>query len=259
VPSVKKFFYPKKYIMPIEDEISKLKTEVEKLKESKKDGWDKLQVLSSLLIPIVLAIFVWIQNANTEFARESSADLQLKLDSLQNEREIAITTINSKVGQVNLVSNFFEALLSTNESRKKLAIKSVLIALPEEGPDLVRIVSSSENQDGIKSYAEKSLDERSNKLIKEMYSVEKSERLKGFDDLYSGWKNNSDIIPKLIEYAQKNDTNTNGIINTLTFLNLMDKSSLTPYSKELNAFSHQFEALGPKIKEQGEKLRSRLT
>lgn len=244
--------------MTIEDEVSKLKMEVEKLKEPKKDGWDKLKVISAFLIPVVLAIFAWVQNANTESARESSASLQLKLDSLQNEREMAITTINSKVGQVNLVSNFFDALLSKDESRKKLAIKSVLIALPNEGPDLVRIVSSSEEQAGIKNYAEKSLDERSDMLIAQMYSEESAERLKGFNDLFSGWKSNSDIIPKLTEYAKINNTNANGIYNTLVFLSQMDKSSLTPYSKELKDFSYQFDTLGPKIKERGGKLRSRL-
>lgn len=244
--------------MDIEEEVSDLKDEIEKLKKDKKDGWDKLQVISYLSIPVVLAIFAWVQNAETEAARRNSTSLQVQLDSLQHERELAITTINSKVGQVNLVSSFFEALLSKDESRKKLAIKSVLIALPNEGPDLVRIVSSSEEQVDIKDYAQKSLNDRCNMLIAQMYSDERAERLNGYKDLLSGWKNNSDVIPKLIAYAKTNSMNADGIYNTLVFLSHMDRSALIPYANDIKPFSYQFDSLGPNIKERGEKLRSRL-
>src|SRR5436309_8266076 len=161
-------------IEKIQAEKNKVLIEIENLHSPKKNRWDKLQVMSGLLIPLVIAYFAFIQNKSNDENRKDAASIQLKLDSLQTDRQIAISKINSRVGQVNLVSNFFDALLSTDQSRKKLAIKAVLIALPEEGPDLVRIVSSSDDKDSIRTYAKTSLDTRRDLLINQMYSDEPS-------------------------------------------------------------------------------------
>jgi hypothetical protein len=92
-----------------------------------------------------------------------------------------------------------------------------------------------------------------------MYSEVPSQRIQGFNDLFSGWKNSSTIVPKLMKYAAANNTNPNGVYNTLVFISQMDRSTLIPFAEELRPFSQQFDALGNKIKDRGEKLRARLS
>ena len=62
--------------------------------------------------------------------------------------------MSTRVSQAQLVSTFLNPLLSNDPDAQKLAIKALLIALPEEGPDLVQTLSSTTDDGDIKQFAE---------------------------------------------------------------------------------------------------------
>lgn len=217
----------------------------------RKDIWDKLKIASSILIPLAIAyaghIFAIMQH---------KAQIQLQKNQFEHQREISIT--NSKVGQVNLVSSFFEALLSDSPKRKKLAIQSILIALPEEGPQLVRVVSESDEELELKEFANKTLEVKRNQLVEGLFSDEKYVRLTSYQEIMAGWKNDQEIVALIIDFGEKNLSNKDGVYNALLTLSHLDKSTLSEYSDSITEFSKKAETNGERTKERAVQLRERL-
>lgn len=244
----------------IEKEIQDLKEKVESYE--KKDFWDKLKIVTGILLPLTIVYvgqtFTASQSAAENRSNEKIAELQRDLTDKQFEYQKQVSTINSKVGQVSLVANFFDALLSEDPVRKKLAIKAVLIALKDEGPELVKIVQESDNTNEIKSFAKATLGAKRLELVTLLFSDQKSERINAYNDIVSGWKNDSEMVKEIIAFGNSNLSNENGIYNSLVTLSHMNKTALAPYKDALNEFSKKAEANGPKTKERAEKLRSRI-
>src|SRR6185436_16953401 len=101
-----------------------------KLGEGKrKDSWDKFQIVAALLIPAAIAF------SGFQFSRATSA-AQIESASRLAELNRSFQVIDARVKQAAILSSFMEPLLSTEPSRKRLAIRAVLIALPDDGPGL---------------------------------------------------------------------------------------------------------------------------
>src|SRR5262245_10920957 len=98
-----------------------------KLGEGKrKDPWDKFQIVAALLIPAAIAF------SGFQFSRASSS-AQIESASRLAELNRSVQIMDARVKQATLVSSFMDQLLSTEPQRRRLAIRAVLIALPEEG------------------------------------------------------------------------------------------------------------------------------
>jgi hypothetical protein len=157
-----------------------------------------------------------------------------------------------------LVANFFEALLSDDPKRKKLAIKAVLIALKDEGPELVKIVEESEDASEIKSFAKTTLDAKRIDLLEQLFSETKAYRIQAYNDFVSGWKNDSKMAWEIVKYGKSHINNQDGVYNALVTLSHMNTAALSSYKEDILEFSKQAEANGEKTKERSNKLRSRL-
>ena len=126
--------------------VEELEIEITKLQNRPKDGWDVFQIIASLLIPASIAAVGFMVSESLKKAEIESAERRAKA-----QQEVA--RVSARVGQAQLVNSFMESLLSTEIRRRKLAIESVLIALPDEGPRLVRIVSETDPSDEVRVFA----------------------------------------------------------------------------------------------------------
>lgn len=244
----------------IEKEIQELKDKVNSFE--KKDLWDKLKIVTGILLPLAI---VHIGNAFTSSQTESEnrsneiiAELQRELSDKQFEYQKQISTINSKVGQVTLVANFFDALLSEDPVRKKLAIKAVLIALKDEGPELVKIIEESDDESDIKSFAQETLKAKRMELVELLFSKSKHERINAYNDIISGWKNDPEMIKEILDFGASNLSNQNGVYNSLITLLYMNKTALSPYKDAIIEYSNKTEANGTKTQERAKKLRLKI-
>jgi hypothetical protein len=118
----------------IEDRLIATEKRIDELKKKPKDFWDIFQIVATLLIPasITLAGY-WYSEAQKQAEILSSENIAAQ------QRDTSLMQV--RVGQAQLISTFMESLLSEKPQRQKLAIEGVLVALPEEGPRLVQIVS----------------------------------------------------------------------------------------------------------------------
>ena len=248
--------------MELEEKISILEDEVKKLKNEKKDPWDVLQILGGLFIPAAIAFAGWQYSVAMKDAEIKSstkiAKLQIESSEQKAEFEQRISETNARVSQAGLVASFLKSLLSKEEAEQKLAIEAVLIALPAEGPRLVKLLKESGEKEGVKKFASESLSNFRNTLVAQFFSTEKPERSEAYARLQSSFQNDSSIIPELIAGGRQNPDNLNAVFNLLVFLSHMNKDTLRPYVKEIAEYSREVEGNGEKTKERAEKLRSRL-
>ena len=245
-------------------EIDSLKKEIEVLKsKKKKDFWDILQILlGTTLIPVAIAVAGYFFSSSLKSAEirsnEYLTNMQVKLDSMQAIQEEKLARLSIKVNQANLVSNFFEALLSQDLLRKKLAIEAILIALPDEGPKLVQIVSISDPASAVQSFAQESLNKRRTKLVNEMFHPDKDVRINAYNELFHGWRDDPEIIPLLVESSKENMDNADGIYNTALLFNQLPVKSLEAFEQEINEFIEEAETVGPQTKKKTDQLQEKL-
>ncbi|ODB85611.1 hypothetical protein A3194_12300 [Candidatus Thiodiazotropha endoloripes] len=248
--------------MDIEKRISDLEEELDKLKYKKKDTWDRFKIVGSILVPFAIAFVGWQYSVSMKDAEIQSArtltKLQLEFSKQQETFDQEISLTNTRVSQVGLVASFLEPLLSTDKVKQKLAIEAVLIALPTEGPRLVKVIQESDESSDVKNFAQQSLASYRAKLIAELFSENKTVRTDAYRRLVAAYNNDSTIIPDLIAAGRQFSDSRNGVFNVLVFLSHMNKDALTPYVDEIATFSREVEQNGPKTKERAEKLRSRL-
>ncbi len=219
--------------------------------ERRKDGWDVFQILAGVLIPLSIAFVGWTYSAAIK-----SAEISASAD--EAGRQEAIARANARVAQAGVVASFLDALLSTDTHRRTLAIRAVLIALPDDGPDLVRVIEQGDNDANVKRYAADSLDERRSALVQQLFQLDASPLKVADGELVSGWRNDPKLVDALLTFARENMTNENGIYDSLVVLNALSLNTLGASREQLLAFTDQVQHIGPKIKAQADGLKAKL-
>jgi len=224
---------------------------VEILEKKSKDYWDILQIIGGLLMPVAIASVGWIYS-------NAMKEVEIQVLKEKSSFEKSISEANIKVYQAQLVATFLKSLLSDNNIEQKLAIQAVLIALPNQGPSLIKVLEGTDNTELIKKFATKSLASYKEKLILQFFSKKKLVRSNAYTSLQSSYGSDSSIILELIKMAKKNKDNLDATYNLLVLLSHMKQNIVRPYVTEINKFSYEVESNGPKTKKRAEKLRSRL-
>ncbi|HYW11101.1 MAG TPA: hypothetical protein VE871_04065 [Longimicrobium sp.] len=216
------------------DTTEQLEKRLAKLETSRKDVWDILQIIGALLIPVAIAWGSW--QYSTRSSQAQIANAQQSHDS-----DLAVARIEARVRQAGLVATFMEALAGEDSVKRNLAIKAVLVALPEDGPDLVRVVSASSTNTEVAQVARSALDARRDELIRRLYGANREDRVAASADLVHGWGSRPGMIPPLLEHGLQNLQNADGLFNTIGVLKQVDAAALQPNRDAVEAFLVQAE------------------
>ena len=117
---------------------------------TKKDIWDRFSQIGPILITLAVAAGGWVVT-----------DMMKQMDVNATQRQMVIqentARMSTRVSQAQLVSTFLPPLLGNDPDAQKLAISALLIALPEEGPELVQTLSSTTDDTEIQKFADAAL------------------------------------------------------------------------------------------------------
>jgi hypothetical protein len=231
-----------------------LEKRLAKLETSRKDVWDILQIIGALLIPVTIAWGSW------QYSRKSS-EAQIANAQQSHASDLAVARIDARVRQAGLVATFMEALAGEDSVKRNLAIKAVLVALPEDGPELVRGVSASSTNTEVAQVARSALDARRDELIRRLYGANPEDRVAASADLLNGWGTRPGMIPPLLEHGRQNLQNADGLFNTIGVLKQVDVAALQPNRAAVEAFlieAEQSRVTGQSIKGLIRDVRERL-
>jgi hypothetical protein len=239
--------------MTIEDRVAAL----EKKSPNRKDVWDILSVAGSLLIPVAI-FFAGQQYASAMKAAELSSAESRDASNLE------VARAGSRVSQANLLLSAIERLAGEDGPGKRVAISAILIAMPENGPSIVRDLSRNDPSQAVRDYATSSLDQRRVTLVGQLYSPSGGERIEAYNGLLQNWGSDETLPPLLAQRARQAFANSNspgradGIYNTLVLLSHLNRAATAPHSADLRAFADEMRPVGPRVSERADTLLSRL-
>ena len=95
-------------------------------------------------------------------------------------------------------------------------------------------------------------------LIRDLIADNTQVRIGAAQDLIQGWRNESNVVQALVEFATKNRDNSNGVYNTVVVLYEFTPRSLQAHKEEVLNFLEIAKATGPKTAAASNGLRTRL-
>jgi hypothetical protein len=229
---------------------------------SEKDFWDKIQAIGALLsgVAVPLVLFVATEKADElQKASDASArERQQLADTSARERELTQGDTSVRVAQANVIPPLIDGLLSTDPKRRKLAISAILIALPADGPNLVRELGTQSEDADVKSYAAGALKNRKDELVSELYANDPDTRRIAARALVDGWRNDPGLAQHLIDHADANKDNPNGVYNSVVVLGGLSQNALAPHREKVESFLTTASTQGTKTAEQAQRVKKRL-
>ena len=137
----------------LNNRLKKIEDDVSRPKERRKDPWDKIQIILSVLIPLSIALAGFVISTSLK-----EAEIEASQWAAVGTQRVAET--NATVAQAKLVHDFLDALTDTStdnaKKRRRLAMKAVVLALPEQGKRLVAVVEETEAEHSdLKNLAER--------------------------------------------------------------------------------------------------------
>lgn len=227
-----------------------------------KDVWDKMQAIGSLLSGVAVPVILFIAAQKVEQLQKAAAKDALEREQLASdrarERELAISEISVRVSQASVIPPLIDGLLSTDVQRRKLAISAVLIALPEDGPKLVREISTEAPDQEVRSYASSALQSRKDQLVGELYADDADARKGAARALSEGWRNDPDLAKRIIDQADANKDNPTGVYNSVAVLAAMSPQALVQHKARVETFVSHAAAQGDKTAAQAERVKTKL-
>jgi hypothetical protein len=228
-----------------------------------KDVWDRIQAIGALLsgIAVPLVLFVATEKADQlQKASDASARERQQLsDASTRERELSQGDTAVRVAQANVIPPLIDGLLSTDPKRRKLAISAILIALPVDGPNLVRELGAQSEDADVKSYAAVALKDRKDQLVSDLYANDADTRRVAARALVDGWRNDTSLAPRLIDHADANKDNPNGVYNSVVVLGGLSPTALAPHRDKVESFLATASNQGAKTAEQAQRVKKTLS
>jgi len=166
--------------------------------------------------PVLVAVLGWYLSRDIEASRLQIEQNAAEIGRVKAQSDLLSAQIQQRIEKVQVIKDFLEALTGKDETAKRLAIKAVLIAIPDEAPDLLEGITVGSPDADI---AHSALDARRTKLAEGLFSSDKSMRLTALTALRSGWRGDPAMVDIVARRAQQGDPNSPGVIDALLFLN----------------------------------------
>jgi hypothetical protein len=228
----------------VEVRLAAVEKKIDELKKRPKDPWDIFQIVATLLIPASITFVGYYYTENQKRAEiQNSANIAAQ--------QSANSLMQVKVGQAQVVATFMESLVSDKPQKQHLAIAAVLVALPDDGPRLVKILSEDSSQPKSQAVALTLLDQRRSSLIRDLLGIDKPARIVATTELSRGWQTDDKLIGELLQSARAHMDNGPGLIDVLTVLENVSPTILSGHQADVDDFTKTLLKAYPGAEAQG--------
>ncbi|PYP79951.1 MAG: hypothetical protein DMD35_06440 [Gemmatimonadetes bacterium] len=231
----------------IDSDLKTLEERIEALERRKRPSWvdkrDILEVFAKALLPIAIALAGHLFGRALSRAQVEAAERLRQRDVASarelKERDIAVSMQHSRAQQASVVNTFMQALLSENQRHRQLAIKAALIALPQDGPNLVDAIRATDAGSPIAQFAADALTQRRDDLIHGLFADSASVQVAAANGLVEGWRTRADIVPVLLDSATRRADDPHAVYNTLGVLDALDPDVIRADAGAVRAFAER--------------------
>jgi hypothetical protein len=178
-------------------------------------SWEKVSPLVVALNPVLLLVIGYFLNAGIETTKaeieKAKVEIQAnsaRLSDLKTAAETSTIALHERVDKVKVISDFLNDLSGTDERRRRLAIEAILIALPDEGTRLVKVIEQFNESGGQVSKgdvvaAQDALTGTRVRLVADMFSKAQPVRLNALSTLERAWLDDAVILDLLVMRAMQ--------------------------------------------------------
>jgi hypothetical protein len=223
----------------------------------KKDFWERLPLLTPILIPVSIALVGWY------FTNQHNRN-QLEVQQINNENQLQVALINSNVGQSELIKDFMEHLTSKDSAVRNIAIEAILYAAPTPGKRIVEIIASSGDVK-TRQVANDALSGKRSDLVANLFSTQKSNRIIAANEISSNWAGDDQILSGIIARAdnclRNKDSSPdcdNGVFNSIVVLMSFSKQLLLAHKEEIKSLVSKIPSTSQLTLTQSNELRKRI-
>jgi hypothetical protein len=207
--------------------------------------------LIAVLIPAAIALA-------GHFIAQGISRAEIASEERQAAQSRIVAEANTRIGQAELLNTFMQSLTSDNANERKIAIDAILIAMPDQGPAIVRGVARYDDDESVQEKAEASINDRLSRLVEALFAAEAAVRQQAAQELIQGWRTVPELIPALIAYARNHPANENGVYNTVVVFNALGRGPLMAHRDEVMAFLDEAKAIGPRTRRLAEEVEGQL-
>jgi hypothetical protein len=238
-----------------EDRLNVLEARLEKLEGSRKDGWDKFQIVATLLIPAAVAFAGYYFSQALADAQAQSTRALTESQTASEERRARST---AAISQAELVATFMKSLLSTDAVERKLAIQAVQLALPEWGPKLLLALETGTGDATTRDEAAVALRQRREKLVEDVYADDVNVRQKATEQLVAGFGEDKLVVEAIAQKAERDTHNANGIYNSALVLKALPSAQLKANEAKVQQFVQIANQGGDKTKALAQQINQKV-
>ncbi|MGD1862328.1 MAG: hypothetical protein ACFB0E_20460 [Leptolyngbyaceae cyanobacterium] len=135
-----------------------LEKRIKRLEGEKKDVWDVLSIIGSVLVPVAIAFTGLLFTYQQNIASERMAIKEQESEERFNQANTEIATIQARVEQSQAMSDLIDALSSNDGPKRRLAVVAVELALkPEDAKKVLEIIASQDTDPEVVATAQSSL------------------------------------------------------------------------------------------------------
>lgn len=207
----------------LEIQLKLIDAKLDKITNKPVNIWEKVGILLGVLTPATIAgLGFYINSEINERELAMAEQRDIVAQAMAEKRD--------RVARLSLVPAFVDALSSNEPKKQLLAIRTIRLVMPEDGPAILEGVVDQDNSplnDAVKAAAKVELDGQISKWVTDLYSPDKPTRIFAFDAMTNSGVSPELIAPPLVEWSAKNLDNKDGIFNTLRYLNLKPDPAAT--------------------------------
>ena len=218
---------------------------------TRKDPWDRITALATILIPAAIALA-------GHFIAQGLKQAEIASEDRRAAQSAALMDANTKIAQGSLINTLMKSLTSDNPQERRLAVQAVLIALPDQGPALARTIAETDENKTVQASARQSIAQRVDSLIRDLFAAQAATRVRAAQELVSGWNSDAAAASALVEYARANLGNENGVYNAIVVLAEFTPEALAPHKPAIRALADAARKLGPKTEARVQALLQRV-
>lgn len=216
-----------------------------------KDIWDRITALATILVPAAIALAGHFISQGLQRAEQANEERRAEQARVQADA-------STKIAQAGLINTFMKSLTSENAQERRLAVEAVLIALPDQGPALVRTVARGDADKAVQQAAQSSLSYRVESLVRGLFADEAAVRVASAQDLVQGWRNEPPAVAAVVEQALANRDNANGVYNAAVVLAEFTPRALQANREAVLRFAQMARTKGPRTETRVAALLARL-
>ncbi len=223
-----------------------------------KGAWrENLLVLGTVLVPLLvcgLSTIVTLRQLHLQ--NEQAERSALHLEST-NQRQAELQKATVSVSQANMVQGFLDALTSEDPRKRKLAVQAVLVALPQLGAELAKIVEQTDPDTSVRTAATDSVTAHVAGLVAQLASEDEAARSRAAQSLHASFRSDPRVVAAVKTHLSKHEDES-AAYHALALLNSLDHAMLRAQGGELGEIASRAERAGPRAAEQVRLLRSHL-